>query len=86
MTPQQFAKEYVDVDYEDYVCLVHDPRNTEMQTYTVEYLQNVIGGPENNVVYLNVPIEDIKEATRKTLIEEKTPVWMGCDVGVRRMM
>ena len=78
MTPQEFAKEYVDIDWEDYVCIVNDPRNEYYQTYTVDYLQNVAGGPP--VVYLNVPSQEMKDITQK-LLEDGLPVWMGCDVG-----
>ena len=78
MTPLEFAQEYVDIDWEDYVCLVNDPRNEYYKTYTVDYLQNVSGGPP--VVYLNVPTEEMKEVTQ-SLLENGTPVWMGCDVG-----
>ena len=52
--------------------------NPFYQTYTVDYLQNVAGGPP--VVYLNIPIEEMKAMTQR-LLEEGTPVWMGCDVG-----
>jgi bleomycin hydrolase len=78
MTPQEFAAEYVTIDWEDYVCLVHDPRNPFYKTYTVDCLQNVAGGPP--VVYLNIPIEEMKAVTQR-LLEEGTAVWMGCDVG-----
>ena len=78
MTPQEFAAEYVTIDWEDYVCLVHDPRNAFYKTYTVDCLQNVAGGPP--VVYLNIPIEEMKAVTQR-LLEEGTAVWMGCDVG-----
>ena len=78
MTPKQFASEYVDIDWRNYVCIVNDPRNVYYQTYTVDYLQNVAGGPP--VVYLNVPSEEMKEVTQK-LLEDGVPVWMGCDVG-----
>ena len=78
MTPQQFAAEYVDIEWEDYVCIVNDPRNEYYQTYTIDFLQNVAGGPP--VVYLNVPSKEMKAVTR-TLLEDGMPVWMGCDVG-----
>ena len=78
MTPQQFAAEFVDIDWEDYVCIVNDPRNEYYQTYTVDFLQNVAGGPP--VVYLNVPSKEMKSITQK-LLEDGMPVWMGCDVG-----
>ena len=78
MTPEEFAEEYVDVDWRNYVCIVNDPRNEYYQTYTVDYLQNVAGGPP--VVYLNVPSDEMKDITQK-LLEDGVPVWMGCDVG-----
>ena len=78
MTPQQFAAEFVDIEWEDYVCIVNDPRNEYYQTYTVDFLQNVAGGPP--VVYLNVPSKEMKGITQK-LLEDGMPVWMGCDVG-----
>ena len=78
MTPQEFADEFVDVDWEEYVCIVNDPRNEYYQTYTVDYLQNVAGGPP--VVYLNVPSAEMKSITQE-ILEDGMPVWMGCDVG-----
>ena len=78
MTPGQFTSEYVDVSWEDYVCLVNDPRNEMYRTYTVDRLQNVTGGPP--VVYLNVPMDEMKRVTME-ILQEGVPVWMGCDVG-----
>ena len=78
MTPLEFSSQFVSVDWDDYVCLVHDPRNDMYKTYTVDRLQNVAGGPP--VVYLNVPIEEMKRITME-IIEDGLPVWMGCDVG-----
>ena len=78
MTPQQFAAEYVDIEWEDYVCIVNDPRNEYYRTYTIDFLQNVAGGPP--VVYLNVPSKEMKAVTQR-LLEDGIPVWMGCDVG-----
>jgi bleomycin hydrolase len=78
ITPQEFAAEYIEMNWEDYVCIVNDPRNEYYQTYTVDYLQNVAGGPP--VIYLNVPSNEMKVITQK-LLEDGLPVWMGCDVG-----
>ena len=72
MTPLEFVDEYVDVDWENYVCIVNDPRNEYYQTYTVDYLQNVAGGPP--VVYLNVPSDEMKGVTQR-LLEDGTPVY-----------
>ncbi|HJM87250.1 MAG TPA: C1 family peptidase, partial [Candidatus Thalassarchaeaceae archaeon] len=78
MTPEEFRDEFVTIDFNDYVCLVNDPRNPQMQTYTVDFLQNVVGGPP--VEYLNISIDEMKNITRK-ILEDGTTVWMGCDVG-----
>ena len=78
MTPLEFAEEYVDIDWEDYVCIVNDPRNEYYKTYTVDKLQSVAHGPP--VVYLNVPVAEMKDITKR-ILEDGTPVWMGCDVG-----
>jgi bleomycin hydrolase len=78
MTPQAFAAQYITLNLDDYVCLVHDPRHPYGKTYTVDFLGNIVGGEP--VVYLNVDIQLIKDITQKTL-EDGEPVWMGCDVG-----
>jgi bleomycin hydrolase len=80
VTPQGFAERYVTLPMEDYVCLVHDPRpeNPYGNTYTVDFLGNVVGGAPVN--YLNVEMATMKALTRKE-IEQGTPVWFGCDVG-----
>ncbi len=80
ITPQQFAKRYVNIPFRDYVCLVHDPRASSPQgrTFTVEHLGNVVGGGE--VTYLNVDIDLIKRITMQSILDGQ-PVWFGCDTG-----
>ncbi|MCH8924062.1 MAG: C1 family peptidase, partial [Planctomycetes bacterium] len=80
LTPQQFAERYIDAPLDDYVCLVHDPREQHAfgRTYTVEHLGNVEGG--DIVKYLNVEIDTMKQIAMKTILAGE-PVWMGCDVG-----
>ena len=39
MSPNAFLQKYVDPSFSSYVCLVNDPRNPYMQTYTVDFLQ-----------------------------------------------
>ena len=63
MTPLEFVDEYVEVDWEEYICIVNDPRNEYYRTYTVDFLQNVAGGPP--VVYLNVPSDEMKALTQR---------------------
>jgi len=80
MTPREFAKKYVTVDLDEYVCLVHDPRPSSPfgRTFTVAYLGNVVGGEP--VKYLNVDINTMKKIAMRTLLDGE-PVWFGCDCG-----
>ncbi len=80
LTPQEFAAKYVDLPVSDYACLVHDPRPSSPagQTFTVEYLGNVLGAPP--VIYLNVGMPVIKDIAVRAL-QAGEPVWFGCDVG-----
>lgn len=80
MSPQEFAQEYVELDLDNYVCVVNDPRSSSPygQTFTVEFLGNTVGG--EMVKYLNVPSDVMKKIAMQT-IEDGEPVWMGCDVG-----
>ena len=80
MTPLEFADKFLTTPLDDYVCLVHDPRESSPmgRTFTVDYLGNIVDGP--SVKYLNVDIELIKSITMRMLQDGK-PVWMGCDTG-----
>ncbi len=80
MTPLEFVDAYVDLPIDDYVCLVHDARESSPfgRTYTVEHLGNVVGGEP--IRYLNIEIELMKELAIKAL-QGGEPVWFGCDVG-----
>jgi bleomycin hydrolase len=79
-TPAEFAAAYVQLPVDEYVCLVHDPRETSPvgRTFTVDYLGNVIDAPP--VVYLNVDIDLMKKLTQDAIVGGE-PVWFGCDVG-----
>ena len=80
MTPLEFAEKYVVTPLEEYVSLVHDPRETSPlgKTFTVAYLGNVAGAPP--IKYLNVDIQLMKDIAMQMLLDGK-PVWMGCDTG-----
>ena len=77
-TPQEFAARYAGLPLDEYVCLVHDPReeNPVGRTYTVEHLGNVVGAPP--VTYLNVEMDLIRELAMASLSGGE-PVWFGCD-------
>ncbi len=61
LTPQEFAARYITLPLDEYVCLVHDPRDTSPygRTFTVEYLGNVWEGGITR--YLNVEIDVLKD-------------------------
>ncbi|MFG2634013.1 aminopeptidase C [Streptomyces sp. NPDC048362] len=79
LTPAQFAASYVQLPLDEYVCLVHDPRESSPvgRTFTVEYLGNVVDAPP--VVYLNTPMEQLKRLAMDAIVGGE-PVWFGCDV------
>jgi bleomycin hydrolase len=79
-TPAEFAAAYVTLPVDEYVCIVHDPRESSPtgKTFTVDYLGNVIDAPP--VVYLNVEIDLMKQLTQDAIVAGE-PVWFGCDVG-----
>lgn len=79
LTPLSFFEKFVKGSLNEYVCLVHSPREKTPyhKCYTVAYLGNVMEG--NKVRYVNVPIEEMKKAAIKSL-QDNEPVWFGCDV------
>ena len=77
MNPIQFYKQFIKTNLNDYVCLVHDPRNKFYNLYTPSYLGNMVG---KKIHYLNLPMKRIKELVIHSLKQNKA-VWFGCDVG-----
>jgi bleomycin hydrolase len=80
LTPQEFAARYITLPLDEYVCLVHDPRETSPygRTFTVEYLGNVWEGGITR--YLNVEIDLLKDIAMRSVLDGES-VWFGCDVG-----
>ncbi|MFO7611708.1 MAG: C1 family peptidase [Clostridia bacterium] len=80
LTPKSFYNEYIDVPLTEYVSLINAPTKDKPygRTYTVQRLGNVVGG--RPVLYLNVPVEDLKKAAAAQLLDDEV-VWFGCDVG-----
>ena len=80
ITPTDFFGEYVSMHFDDYVCIIDDPRQKHLKDrcYTVKYLGNVEGA--RPVRYLNADISVMKKMVKKS-INENEAVWFGCDVG-----
>jgi bleomycin hydrolase len=81
ISPKDFYEKYVrkHFDVSQYFSIVHDPRNDYWKLYTVDRLNNVAGGARSKVLYINVPIETMKELAMADLKDGK-PVWFGCHV------
>lgn len=76
-TPREFM-DFCEVDLSRYVSIVNDPRNAFGKLYTIDRLNNVVGG--EIIKYLNLPIGRLEELT-KTALDNNYPVWFGSDVG-----
>lgn len=76
----KFYKEIVPINLDDYVSIINSPTDDKPfgKTYTVDYLGNVIEG--NEVLYLNLEIERLKELAINQLKDGET-VWFGSDCG-----
>ncbi len=80
LTPKEFYQKYVNINLNDYVSVINSPTVDKpfYNTYTVEYLGNVIGA-EKEVVHLNLPMDEMKELIIKQIKDNET-VWFGSDV------
>lgn len=78
ITPQDFYAQYVDVELDDYVCLVNAPMYDKKmnELYTVKYLGNMWEG--ERIIYLNVEIDEMKKYVLAQLEAGET-VWFGSD-------
>ncbi|RJP74545.1 MAG: hypothetical protein C4524_12820 [Candidatus Zixiibacteriota bacterium] len=80
-TPQEFAEEYVTCKLDEYVVLGNAPARDLNQRYVMENSRNVWG--EKDSEFLNVSIEDLKQATLQSVLNDE-PVWFAADVGPQR--
>lgn len=80
LTPKAFYDKYVGINWDDYVSVINSPTEDKPfnATYTLPYLNNVVGG--RPVLYLNVDIETLKDLCAKQLVDNEL-VWFGSDCG-----
>ncbi len=77
-TPQSFWKEWVGgASFRDYVQLANVPGQEYGKLYEVTHSRNILG--TQDVRYLNVKIEELKDAALKSILD-KQPVWFSADV------
>ena len=78
-TPKSFYDEYIGTDLNNsYVMLMNDPSREYGKVYEIKYDRHVYDG--QNWVYLNLPIERIKEIAIAS-IKDNTAMYFSCDVG-----
>ncbi|MCM1313596.1 MAG: C1 family peptidase [Bacteroides sp.] len=78
-TPKSFYQEMIGENlHDDYVMLMNDPTREYWKTYEIEYDRHTYDG--HNWKYLNLPMEDIKEAAVAS-IKDSTMMYLSCDVG-----
>lgn len=80
ITPVGLFNEYINVNLDDYVCLINAPTGDKPlnRTFTVKNLGNVVEG--RPIRYLNVDMESIERAAMESIMDNHA-VWFGCDVG-----
>lgn len=77
-TPQSFYKTFFHTDLQnDYIMLMNDPSRDYWKTYEIQYDRHTYDG--HNWLYLNLPIEDIKECAIAS-IKDSTMMYFSCDV------
>ncbi len=78
-TPKSFYQEYIGADLENnYVMVMNDPCREFYKVYEIQYDRHVYDG--HNWVYINLPIERIKEMAIAS-IKDNTALYFSCDVG-----
>lgn len=77
-TPKSFYDEYIGEDLENnYIMVMNDPVREYYKVYEIQYDRHVYDG--ENWVYLNLPIEDIKQMAIAS-IKDNTAMYFSCDV------
>ena len=77
-TPQSFAAEFLDVDFEAYRMFMNDPTRPYYKVYEIEFDRHTYDG--HNWKYLNLPVEDIKQFAKNSILDNQ-PMYFSCDVG-----
>ena len=78
-TPQSFYREFIGEDLENnYIMVMNNPAVAYNKVYEIQYDRHVYDG--QNWVYLNLPIEKIKEMAIAS-IKDNTALYFSCDVG-----
>ncbi len=76
--PQEFFKEAVGINLQNYVSLINYPGREYNRLYQFDNCRNVYDAPDPKSA--NLKIDLIKEAVKKSVVNNE-PVWFACDIG-----
>ncbi len=76
--PQEFYKEVLDVDLNNYVMIMNDPGKEYGKLYEIEYDRHMQEG--GNWKYINLEVDEIKKFAAKSL-QANEGMYFSCDVG-----
>lgn len=77
-TPKSFLKDVIQVNLDDYVVFMNDPRYPYGKLYRFELGRDMMD--KEDFTLINVDIETLKSLTLKSLLADD-PVWFAADVG-----
>jgi bleomycin hydrolase len=77
-TPQQFFREAVGDELDDYCALYSIPTLPFARKYEIDLDRTVSDRP--NLAFVNCPLQALKDAAKASLLDSAV-VWFGCDVG-----
>ncbi len=78
-TPKSFYDEHIGIDLaNNYFMFMNDPSREYYKTYEIDLDRHTYDG--HNWVFLNVPMQDIKDMAIAS-IKDSTMMYMSCDVG-----
>ncbi len=77
-TPQEFFKEVVQINFDDYVMLMNDPGKEMGKLYEIKYDRHTQEG--RNWKYINLPAEEIKKFAVSSILANEG-MYFSCDVG-----
>jgi bleomycin hydrolase len=78
-TPKSFYEEHLGIDLcDNYFMFMNDPSRDYYKTYEIDLDRHSYDG--HNWVFLNVPMQDIKDMAVAS-IKDSTMMYMSCDVG-----
>jgi bleomycin hydrolase len=77
-TPQEFFKEVVQINFDDYVMLMNDPGKEMGKLYEIKYDRHTQEG--RNWKYINLPADEIKKYAVASILANEG-LYFSCDVG-----